>query len=264
MERYGYALEELFPIVADMAARYTSYESSSISYERAERLMEAVLYCINEYQQQSTTLPEIQKLPAREAYLLGYEAVMEKVHRMKELYHGILEDFSSFKNVFLENVVLKEIPDFLRRYDAVYDPQNTWITFDYPILADISGLSGIDAVYEYVRCIALEQRFLRALEPDRAERLLCAHCPGYETIPENLCMILLQAVFEHSMEGQNADEARDELDKRLRQTIREMIGQYYRGDGELESYLEMVVSDLAVRVSPVRQKTKTMEEADEG
>ena len=44
-----YEMNELLPIVAKLAEKYTSKESSSITYERAEYLMEAVIYCINEY-----------------------------------------------------------------------------------------------------------------------------------------------------------------------------------------------------------------------
>lgn len=41
-------IEELLPVVAKLAERYTSKESSSVSYKTAEQLMEAVVYCINE------------------------------------------------------------------------------------------------------------------------------------------------------------------------------------------------------------------------
>lgn len=44
----NYEMEELLPIVAKLAERYTSKESTSVSYECAQRLMDAVLYCINQ------------------------------------------------------------------------------------------------------------------------------------------------------------------------------------------------------------------------
>ena len=37
-----YEMEELVPIVAGLADQYTSKESTSISYEQANRLLEAV------------------------------------------------------------------------------------------------------------------------------------------------------------------------------------------------------------------------------
>ena len=43
-----YKMEELVPIVGKLAEKYTAFESTSISYEKAEQLMGAVLYSIHE------------------------------------------------------------------------------------------------------------------------------------------------------------------------------------------------------------------------
>ena len=43
-----YEPEELLPLVARLAKKYTGGESTSVTYETAQYLMEAVLYCINE------------------------------------------------------------------------------------------------------------------------------------------------------------------------------------------------------------------------
>ena len=42
------AMEELVPIVGKLAEQYTAYEHTSMPYEKAEQLMQAVLYCIHE------------------------------------------------------------------------------------------------------------------------------------------------------------------------------------------------------------------------
>lgn len=44
-----YQMEELLPIVSELAQKYTGYESTSITYEKAQSLMEAVLFCLSEY-----------------------------------------------------------------------------------------------------------------------------------------------------------------------------------------------------------------------
>ena len=43
-----YKMEDLVPIVAKLAEGYTSKESTSITYERAQQFMEAVLYSMQE------------------------------------------------------------------------------------------------------------------------------------------------------------------------------------------------------------------------
>ena len=44
-----YQMEELLPIVSELAQKYAGYESTSVTYEKAQSLMEAVLFCLNEY-----------------------------------------------------------------------------------------------------------------------------------------------------------------------------------------------------------------------
>ena len=42
----NYEMEELVPLVGKLEEKYTGHESTSITYEKAEQLMEAVIYCI--------------------------------------------------------------------------------------------------------------------------------------------------------------------------------------------------------------------------
>ena len=50
MENSEYKMEELIPIVADLVKKYTGNESTSVTYEKAQQLMDAVIYCIKEYE----------------------------------------------------------------------------------------------------------------------------------------------------------------------------------------------------------------------
>ena len=60
-----YTMEELVPIVRKLAEKHHGYESTSMTYEKAEQLMEAVLYCIRETEQINALLPEEKPGPAR-------------------------------------------------------------------------------------------------------------------------------------------------------------------------------------------------------
>ena len=44
----GYGMNDLIPVVARLAEKYVGGDSTSVTYEKAEQLMEAVLYCIHE------------------------------------------------------------------------------------------------------------------------------------------------------------------------------------------------------------------------
>ena len=89
---FVYEMEELVPIVAALSEKYTSKESTSVSYETARQLMEAVIYCIKECAPDQT-LVSSQRLSAAEAYKYGYEALIEKVKRTQAAYNEMIVDF---------------------------------------------------------------------------------------------------------------------------------------------------------------------------
>ena len=94
----NFSAEELLPVVGKLAEKYTGWESTSITYEKAEQLMEAVLYCIREMDGQKEGLVSQEKMSAELAYEQGYQCVVEKVKETLDLYHKILSDFSFYEN----------------------------------------------------------------------------------------------------------------------------------------------------------------------
>ena len=56
-----YTMEELVPVVGRLAEKYCAGESSSVTYEKAEQLMGAVLYCIHEVTKGKETQKEQKK-----------------------------------------------------------------------------------------------------------------------------------------------------------------------------------------------------------
>lgn len=278
MERMMYEMEELIPIVAELSEQYTGYESTSITYEKANQLMEAVIYCIHEYEQSGGNALAAEGVPAKEAYKLGYRLVDKKVREMMEMYHVLLRDFCSYGNIVLKDTV-NAIPEFLKWYDIRYAPQDTILTLDYPLLAgmgEASGRTGIDAVYEYVRCICIEQRFLNQFPETYVIQVLRNYAEEhvqdglrplrYEEIIENLCGIVLADVAYHILLNKQLDSkriekgekskiqailgtcAKEEAKERMRELVKHFIEEYYENDEELWQYLKTECDNMVVRL----------------
>lgn len=198
MNRDGnYEMEDLIPIAGKLAREYAGTESTSLTYERARQLMEAVLYCIREAEascEGGAALAE--RMSPRQAYETGAFYVKEKVKAALELYHELLPEFDSYGNVCLEDTFLKGMPEFFKWYDAKFEPQNTILTMDYPVLRDLSGMTGIDRIYEFLECIRLEQQFLKRFPREDVEAALgeCRCGPGDAV--ENLCALVLEAAVK--------------------------------------------------------------------
>lgn len=212
-----YGMEELVPIVAKLARKMYGVESTSITYERAEQLMGAVIYCIREWEREQREnaefvghMPDVQgadgqqkwegahnhivraeqKISAERAYELGFACVTKKVKLSLALYNRIMEHFDSYGNQCLYDTMVKGMPEFFKWYDPKFAPQNTILTLDYPVQEDLREYTGVDAIWEYLCCIRAEQRYLGRLPREFVVESLKSYCADYEEMIESLRQIV--------------------------------------------------------------------------
>lgn len=192
-----YKMEELVPIVAELTGRYTSKESTSVSYETANQLMGAVLYCIREFAETAGDGKlQTEQLSARAAYEIGYDLATQKVKKALSLYHEMLEEFDSYGNYYLEETIRKGMPEFFKWYDLDFHPQDTILTLDYPVTEDVYSICGIDAIYVYLQCVQKEQRILGKMDRNQVIDILEQYNPNYKEMPENLYMAVFSEVMK--------------------------------------------------------------------
>ncbi|MDO5390144.1 MAG: DUF6179 domain-containing protein [Eubacteriales bacterium] len=255
-----YELEELIPVVAELARKYTSGESTSITYERANHLMEAVLYCIHQCES-GNALTGGERLTAQQAYQLGFQKVCEKTKQTQEQYNRMIGEFFGYGNENYEDTVRKAIPGFFRLYNPRFAPQETIITMDYPVLMPPDQYSGIDAIEAYLACVCLEQQFMGAFPEEYVIGILKSYQADYQSQFYNLCRILLRHILGKMMiaECTNSEEdtevytvlqvrigrySKEEWKERLKKKIHQMILQKWDGNRELEAYLKLDVDDF--------------------
>lgn len=220
------AMEELVPVVGKLAEQYTAYEHTSIPYEKAEQLMQAVLYCIHEAELsgQSGAVTD-GKVTAQGLYDAGLACVEEKAKGALGLYNKIALSFSHYGNQCLYDTVVKGLPEFFRWYDMKFCPQDTILTLDYPVLKDISGFTGIDKIYEFLQCIQMEQVFLGMFPEEYVRGVLLWHNSQYEEMVLNLCEAVLMDVAGHVLAGKPLSEGKlEEEDCQMIQRIWEESG----------------------------------------
>lgn len=263
-----YEIEELIPVVGDLTDKYTSKESSSITYEKAQQLMGAVIYCIGELKNvESLTDIKVKKIPAQRAYELGYDKVTTKVKAAMELYNNISENFDAYGNICLQDTILKGIPEFFKWYDAKYNPQDTILTLDYPLLIDIRKYQGIDEIYIYLNYISLEQQFLGKIDRKYIINILSNYNAKYTDMIENICEIVFSSVICHELIKKNLGEDRfthtqlcalktifesasqKELLQRIDSFTESFIKKYYNSNIKLLKYLKNSTNDILLRLN---------------
>lgn len=266
MENNQYSMEEVIPIVSELAWKYTGCDHTSVTYEKAQMLMEAVLYCIHEYERQESNALLVKHISAREAYEQGRAIVMDKLRRLQELYNQLIVDFKDYGSVCLRDTIRQGIPAFLDNYDFRFAPQETLLTLDYPILRDDTSRSGISRVLSYVQCICLEQKFLKKINEYDIAETLRRYQRDYEHLIENICEIILQdmighmildkplqeeglsredlAVLKEILAGKTAEQVRAYALKALEQ----LVARYYDGDRDMLEYLSCGIPDIVIRI----------------
>ena len=259
-----YEMEELLPIVAALAEQYTSKESTSVSYEQANRLMEAVLYCIGQCSE-GRQITDSRGLTAREAYEWGYELVVQKVKRTQEIYNGMIIDFCAYGNDNYRETVERAIPGFFRYYDAKFAPRETIITMDYPTIRLITDATGINAIAKYIEYISYEQRFLKALPQEYVCDILFRFRPDYGKQFYNICNIVLRHILGHMIIGEPLGKRAGEeeyaalsewilereaehLEKLIMELLHQLIFEKYKGDQMLECYLQADIRNFVVEM----------------
>lgn len=267
---YGFSeqeLEELLTLVSELAEKFTGSESTSVSYERAQSLMEAVLYCMGECGQSGGVVPTDMTLWER--YEAGLSILREKTDKIRRLFNALSDTFDDYGVKCLSDTVKKGIPEFLRWYDIIFAPQETILTLDYPLLIDIGNRRGADAVYEYLCAIETEQRFLGELGRGYVVSVLERFDACYEDMIENICGVVLPDVFGHAVLKKNfvatspgfgeddiarlaelfAGKPVDLLEKEIKQFTGSLVARYYGGDVRLREYLCAEAGNLAARIS---------------
>lgn len=261
-----YQMEELIPIVGKLAEKYTGIDSTSISYEKAEQLMEAVLYCIAKAEDNGPyALAAGGEVSAQELYQLGKANLEEKVKAALKLYHDILPEFCFYGNPYLKETFLNGLPEFFRWYDVEFAPQDTLLTLDYPVLKDLSLYTGIDKIYEFLVCMKAEQAFLKVFPEDYVKGVLWQYYGEEIDMADNICEILLLTVSGHILVKKGLMEKLSEADyQKLRHLLREMdlakaeeqlkaavkklVETYCEGTEEILEYFSGTFDNLAVRL----------------
>lgn len=266
-----YQMEELLPIVSELAQKYAGYESTSITYEKAQSLMEAVLFCLNEYNSLATDSLVQRDISVKEQYNIGAKLLSEKVEDIRKIFNEFSVQFEDFGVKCLYDTVQKGIPQFLKWYDIKFCPQNTILTLDYPLLIDCSSLTGADAVYKYIRAIQMEQIFLGKFDRNYVMLVLEKYNFEYRDMIENICSIVLTNIIGHiaikkpfndidflygeylQLSKIFAGKSIPDIENVVKDLIKKIVSQFYENDMDMLEYLCYETNNIAVRIYTANQ-----------
>jgi hypothetical protein len=264
--------EQLLQVVAERVRKYTSNESTSVTYRIARQLMSSIIYCMKEVVGDEVAAAKDEEgkqvifdknMSAMEAFQIGLNRKKQKIEKTKQLYETIMKSFCSYHNDCYQDTIIDGMKVFFERYDVEFDATNHLLTLDYPLMWEVKHLQGIDLIYEYLYRSALEQSFLKRFEEEAIAVLLLSYQQDYSELIINVAKIVLRNVAGCLLAGKSIQdisigaEDRDEIIRLYRsktleeieliidQAIDRLIQEEYEGDILLTDYLKHVVNELA-------------------
>lgn len=265
-------MEEMYPLIAELTRKYTGLESTSVTYETANKLMGALIYCINEYEKScdKATL-DLCGISLRKKYEIGLDFVIKKIRDTQQKYNELMTIFDSYGNKNYADTVVSGISGFFLYYDYRFHPQDSIITFDYPTIPPIfnSGESGIDLVSRYVQYIEIEQRFLLKMPREFVVSILDRYDGNYTEQFYNISVIILRHVLCCAFIQKNSEKPasekdyqnlfyeinklnREELQEKLEEILHELLQEFYEGSENLFCYFAMDIKEFVEQMKEIK------------
>ncbi|GHU43218.1 hypothetical protein FACS1894111_08450 [Clostridia bacterium] len=158
-----YELVEILPLMQRLTEKYTSKDSTSVTYETANMLMTAVLYSLRAAYQGNGQLKAQIRPSAKLLYEKGSTIIFGKALAAKSVYEELIRDFEDYGVQNYRDTILQEIPKFFYNYDPVYCPQEHGVDLDYPLAEGYPMGSGVEFLYAYLEGIRQEAQALESL-----------------------------------------------------------------------------------------------------
>ena len=175
-ESFLYTIQEkIGEILKELIIKLTKGESSSITVEKAEKLIIGIWYTIDAYMNSLDNIElSIEALKNEEVsfiYKNGKEILKKDFINVKNLYEEVLQS-RVLTNLDAYNDTLKGIGDFFKLYNLDYEPDECDANIDYPLAFDDWNVKGLYYMKNYLWNLYLENNICNKFENEDINLIL--------------------------------------------------------------------------------------------
>jgi hypothetical protein len=175
--------EQLFALTGKQANSFTQGDSSSVTDETAQQLLQSIVYSIGaalkKAENKEQLAQTIQDHTMETLFWRGQEIIKAQTAQGQALLKAVQESRVGINNAVYSDTIEKSLPMFFKYYDIQFMAQEIPCDIDYPLYFMVDGLDGIEYILEYMQRLYPENMFCSFFPPENMERLLTAACPGY-------------------------------------------------------------------------------------
>ncbi|MEG2396529.1 MAG: DUF6179 domain-containing protein [Oscillospiraceae bacterium] len=188
-----------FTLLSEIIERYTKGESGSVPTEVAESIMQSNLYSIGVYLKSydcpDDAIKALKEKSIQGIFDEGQKAIQLKIKVARHLYHMVLKNMLSTKNLAYTATISKEINKFFKKYDGKFGASETHIIADYPVCNEIENLEGIEFIEKYLEAVYYENLFCEFF----FENSICYLLIGYDEKYEDLIFNIFELVLTNAI-----------------------------------------------------------------
>ncbi len=177
----------LWELLKTQAGKYNGIDSTSMTVEKAQEILESMLYTISVAAENGAAKEEI--LNGHLSLLLdrGRELLKEKQKAVKVEWKLLCRELPRIPNVYFLST-MENLGLFFDSYDIYFAAHHTSESIDYwPLCPVPETIKGISYIEEYIRRIQIENDFLNCFEREDVISLCEKYVPDYREALFNLC-----------------------------------------------------------------------------
>lgn len=174
----------LLDIISHKIKRLNDGENYSVPADTAHKLSRSVFFTISlrlkKYPNPDTAASELKKGDLTALYREGSGILEKLVRDTLLLYEEVKTGMLPIDNCFYRTTIEEGIPAFFKNYNTEFFAHKKHITGDYPTLAPVGELFGIEFINKYLTNIKHENDFCSLFEAGEIESLLRGYSRDYK------------------------------------------------------------------------------------
>ena len=197
---------KLWTLLKMQATQYNSIDSTSMPIEKAQDILESMLYTIGVVIENGATKDEILHGNLSLFIDRGQSILKKKQKSVKVEWKLMCQELPRIRNVYYLST-LKNLGVFFDHYEIYYEAHHIPCSIDYwPLCPVPERIKGISFIEEYVHHLQIENDFLNCFDRKDIIRLYKKYVPDYTESLFNLCEPVLTNAIGLGMLGQHVQQ----------------------------------------------------------
>ena len=250
-------------ILKDLIMRYTKGESTSVTVEKAEKLIIGIWYTIDAYMKTFENLEiaidTLKKEEISYIYERGKGVLKEDFKITEKLYEKTLKN-QICTDLMAYNTTLSGIENFFKYYDLEFEPDENAADIDYPLIFDDWDMVGLYYMKNYLWNLYVENEICNKFDNKDIHKILKTYGDIYKIDYRDLLinifeMTINNAVFSILCNSNSLEIEKEEFEK-LNNNLKKITTEEFR-----ELIEEIISSDnIYEKITLINKKINSIKD----